>query len=933
MASNIPTALCLLLLVVIPGGQAFFPNFWTKFLGLTWRSYTHQDLTEDAILNVTLQILLERPHPTRPPLRVEDFQGKTLIADDILRAYFGEEASTRQFRASMQQIVNANSNMDFLSGTRDDPLCHFDSERLQAGNSRLQRARDDLLGGVRAKNYEWSRERLGQILHSLQDFYSHTNWVELGNEAAHPDLATPGMEIDSLASASDQTCTDCTDGSCKNNIADFIKMNNLLTSGYYGDTHSKPDGKCSHGGPFDDSRHLRARGGINKDTASPIFSPHHFLHQKAAILALEASIKFLNELRTDLTDQEMLRLLGVSSFPALSFVVDTTGSMGEEIRAVQLQARNIINRQNVLPPDNFILVPFHDPGYGPEYKTNDSREFLNKLDSLLALGGGDEPEMCLSALRLALINTPPYSEIFVFTDASAKDIELRNSVEALIQAKRMKVSFLITEDPSWNRGRSRRAVLRQDRFDLYSDLASTSGGKIIFSNNEDIYAVTDVIAESSHFDMVNLLDVKSEKRGETTHMFEVDGFLHDVSLFVNGGVQRINIYDPDGLIQNVKKHRKGLFTQMSLEDPLSVGKWSITVTTTRPYSLHVQGRTSFDFLYYFGAFLNGSHPGLHQYTGQPVAGVPSVLVIEPIGLPESAHLDQVSLTTPHGDTRTLDLKQANQSRFLMAEVGSVPIGEFRVGVSGQDNRGHELHRQAPQHVKSSECVVELSLDFEKGLIAGQRLLVPLTVTKYGSCDCYTVTLSTDSEDFKIRSDVSKIIFRDGRMNTSEFWIEARPTASPTKMVMVSATVTSCEDITKFCFTRGQLPVKAPLEKTSYSYPNCSSVKYSGSCPSSWHSTTCRQHQWRATMQSYHPEGIKSVQTLNNTGRVSHRLDGKNETITFDSDCCSLEEELLLTTYGKTTGYCHVRVPSASVQLCLEKILAILIGAMYVFWAT
>ncbi|XP_063287457.1 von Willebrand factor A domain-containing protein 7 [Pelobates fuscus] len=935
MAPHVSWTLSILLLgsVVFPGGLAFFPNFWTKFLGLTWKSYTHQDLTEDAILNVTLQILLDHKHPTRPPINVREFQGKTLIADDILRAYFGEEASARQFRASMQQIVNANANMDFFSGTRDDPLCHFDSERLLSGNSRLLRSREKLLEAVIAKDYEGARQKLGQILHSLQDFYSHTNWVEMGNKDINTDLASPGKQVNSLARASDQTCTDCSDSLCQNNIADFINKNKLLTSGYYGETPNKPQGKCSHGGPFDDSRHRSALGGINKDTASFIYSPHHFLHHKAAKLALEASINFLSELKIDITDKEMLRLLGVSSFPALSFVVDTTGSMGEEITAVRRQAHNIIYRQNMLPPDHFILVPFHDPGFGPLLETSNPREFLDHLDSLIALGGGDEPEMCLSALQLALIHTPPYSEIFVFTDASSKDMELRSSVEALIQERKIKVSFLITEDPDRMQGRrrKRRELLRQDRFNLYSELAFTSGGQIIFSNNEDIDAVTDIIKESSHFDIVNLLDVKSEKRGEATHVFEIDHFIRNVTLFINGDIRGINVYNPDGHIQIVKNHREGLFTRITLEDPLMVGNWSVAVKNTNPYTLHVQGRSSFDFLYYFGSFLNGSHPGLYKYTNQPVAGVPSVLVVEAIGLPEAAHLDQVSLTFTQGETHMLPLEPTNQSRLLIAEVGHLPIGEFRVGVTGQDGTGHVLHREAPQHGKAAECVMEISTVLEHGLAEGERHLMSLMVTKYGSSNCYAIKLSTDNKDFKVWTDVNRVEFGDtNSVNASEFWIEAPTTMNTDSMLTVTATAASCHDKTKSCFTMQRLPVKKKPEAIPLIFPNCTILSYSGICPLSELPNPCKQHPWSVTFLGLHSDGIESVRVLHGAGSVLHETDGIYEHIHFTSDCCSKEVELLLISYTKTSGYCHARALSASALPSQDKLMMFLVGIIFIW---
>lgn len=61
----------LLLQLLLPPTSAFFPNIWSLLAAPG--SITHQDLTDEAALNVTLQLFLERPPPGRPPLRLEDF--------------------------------------------------------------------------------------------------------------------------------------------------------------------------------------------------------------------------------------------------------------------------------------------------------------------------------------------------------------------------------------------------------------------------------------------------------------------------------------------------------------------------------------------------------------------------------------------------------------------------------------------------------------------------------------------------------------------------------------------------------------------------------------------------------------------------------------------------------------------------------------------
>jgi len=62
---------------------------------------------------------------------------------------------------------------------------------------------------------------------------------------------------------------------------------------------------------------------------------------------------------------ETCRLFSVQQ-PPLVFVIDTTGSMFEEITAARLRTLSIIQArqksQRITLPGTFILVPFHDPG-------------------------------------------------------------------------------------------------------------------------------------------------------------------------------------------------------------------------------------------------------------------------------------------------------------------------------------------------------------------------------------------------------------------------------------------------------------------------------------------------------------------------------------------------------------------------------------------
>ncbi|VFV45797.1 protein g7c precursor [Lynx pardinus] len=533
-----PSLLLLLLQLLLPA-SSFFPNIWSLLAAPG--SVTHQDLTEEAALNVTLQLFLEQPPPGRPPLRLEDFLGHTLLADDLFAAYFGPGSPSRRFRAALGEVSRANAAQDFLPTSRNDPDLHFDAERLGQGRTRLVGALREALVAARALDHTLARQRLGAALHALQDFYSHSNWVELGQQQPHPHLLWPRQELQSLAQVDDPTCSDCEELSCPGNLLGFT----LLTSGYFGTHPSKPPGKCSHGGRFDQSSSQPPRGGINKDSTSPGFSPHHMLHLQAAKLALLASIQALSLLRNRLGDRGFSRLLDISPASSLSFVLDTTGSMGEEINAAKIQARHIVEQRRGSPmePVHYILVPFHDPGFGPVFTTSDPDNFWQQLNEIHALGGGDEPEMCLSALELALLHTPPLSDIFVFTDASPKDAFLTNRVESLTQERRCRVTFLVTEDPSRVQGRARREVLSPLRFEPYEAVALASGGEVIFTKDQHIQDVAAVVGDSMA-DLVTLpLEPPVVVSGRPL-VFSVDALLQRVTVRIHGEVSSFWIRNP-----------------------------------------------------------------------------------------------------------------------------------------------------------------------------------------------------------------------------------------------------------------------------------------------------------------------------------------------------------------------------------------------------
>ncbi|KAM6185334.1 von Willebrand factor A domain-containing protein 7 [Rhynchocyon petersi] len=792
----------LLLLCLLPPTSAFFPNFWSLLAAPG--SVTHQDLTEEAALNVTLQLFLEQPPPGRPPLHLEDFVGHTLLADDLFAAYFGPGSSSRRFRAALGEVSRANAAQDFLPTSKNDPDLHFDAERLGQGRTRLVAALRESLVAARALDHSLSRQRLGAALHALQDFYSHSNWVELGEEQPHPHLLWPRQEFQSLAQASDPTCSDCEQFSCPGNLLDF----RLLTSGYFGSHPPKPPGKCSHGGHFDQSSSQPPRGGINKDSTSPGFSPHHELHLQAAKLALLASIQAFNLLRSRLGDRDFSRLLDITPVSSLSFVLDTTGSMGEEINAAKIQARRIVDqrRGGPLEPMYYILVPFHDPEFGPVFKTSDPDVFWQQLNEFHALGGGDEPEMCLSALELALLHTPPLSDIFVFTDASPKDALLTNRVEALTQERRCRVTFLVTEDPSRVQIRARREVLSPLRFKPYEAVAQASGGEVIFTKDQHIQDVAAIVGESMT-DLVTLpLEPPVVVPGRPL-AFTVDELLQKITVRVHGEVSSFWIRNPAGISQDQEEgrgplghtHRFGQFWIVTLNDPPQRGTWEIQVTAEGTPQIRVQAQTSVDFLVHFGIPVeDGPHPGLYPLT-KPVAGLQTALLVEVTGLssrgnagiqgphfshivlrglPEGAELGKVPLEPLGPPERGL------LTASLPPTLLSTP-GRFTLELIGQDGGGRSLHRAALQPCTLAAVLLELSGP-PGFLTPGSHTQLSLHIVSFSGPQDLDVKTSVNPS-FALTSNISRVLLGQNESAWGCLWLEVPDSAAPDSVVVVTVT--------------------------------------------------------------------------------------------------------------------------------------------------
>lgn len=87
------------------------------------------------------------------------------------------------------------------------------------------------------------------------------------------------------------------------------------------------------------------------------------------------------------------------------------------------------------------MLIYGSVAYGPVQMTRNPNTMIQWLSNLTADGGGDEPELSMRGLLDAIANVRPGSTCILYTDASAKDVELYPTVVSNAKKKNVAVSF------------------------------------------------------------------------------------------------------------------------------------------------------------------------------------------------------------------------------------------------------------------------------------------------------------------------------------------------------------------------------------------------------------------------------------------------------------------------------------------------------------
>jgi hypothetical protein len=259
------------------------------------------------------------------------------------------------------------------------------------------------------------------------------------------------------------------------------------------------------------------------------------------------------------------------------------------------------------------MAPFNDPSVGPVTVTDNSDTFKAAISSLSASGGGDCPELAMAGMMQGLGASDDGGDLFMFSDASAKDSADAGSVSSLSASKDIKVFPLSfgscsPVDPGFIR------------------VAAESGGQLfVLARSEagNITRLADAIVRSNAVDLLSIRDTVSGTARNYT--VPIDSTLTKITFSVSG-VTGVTITRPNGAVVNPTDPdvttislTSGMVFSVASPAP---GNWTVTVTGPGDFSLLASGEgtlslRSFEFVESGG---RPGHEGFSMIAGLPLAG-------------------------------------------------------------------------------------------------------------------------------------------------------------------------------------------------------------------------------------------------------------------------------------------------------------------------
>lgn len=377
-------------------------------------------------------------------------------------------------------------------------------------------------------------------------------------------------------------------------------------------------------------------------------------------------------------------VFGSGGESTLMFTIDTTGSMSAEIYAARQMVSAIIDVVKEQPVD-CIVAPFNDPTAGPVTKRASSqlKQCVNDIAALRAHGGDDCPEHSYGGMIEALKSQPKFgSSMFVFTDASAKDATLENSLtlKSLAESQSITINFLLTDGQSCLEGDTK-----------YKEIADLTGGHVFSLKEKELPNLVAYVKSSLFIDTSIAVKGKSESTKET---FQVDSniFILIITVTVTNNADSVTLLTP-----NNSPYTQNITTISNIKvfevvNPVP-GEWSITyedAVGNLTFGVEAISKEPIEFSFNMQAEVKGTTYAVFN----PIEGQENDLIIRVAGgnIIQIPTL-RVDVVMESGDVIISDLKlERTDTDFVFKTKFVPPPFPLKLLLKGQKKDGTRFQR-------------------------------------------------------------------------------------------------------------------------------------------------------------------------------------------------------------------------------------------------
>lgn len=649
-----------------------------------------------------------------------------IVRDALGRISVAPTSGGSPYRFSERAILeirDSTAGVDEIVSSRGElsvPTAHCDDELLPECSQRIKDIKATVISllATSSPDGEGARREVGRALHTLQDFFAHSNWINISG--GQPGL---GNAIIGRLLPTQDTCQRGFSTLGAGTLAGFGLTN--PTTGYFSLVFAPPDGKCNHG--------LGLDPGIHKD------EPSRTGHAAARARAVDATESLIRQILAAPgiagNDKAVRAFLDVRA--AIGFVVDDTGSMGGIINGVKSSIAAIVNAVAGTPaqPDRYVLVNFGDPTVGNAFVTPDAAALLARANSLFASGGGDCPELSMSGTLRAVNAAPGGSQLYVFTDASSKDAALFGNVITQAIAKSITITFITFGscspiDPAYY------AIARQTGGQLFALERSTTETEKIFG------LVTPFVLGTPK----TLLAAKGALGGARSFALPVDTSMGSLQVSLALDSASARLFDPAG--HEIVPGAPGVtITALTGGKLIAIttpapGAWRLDLTGVGTYDISVSGNSTLELNRFEFVESRGreGHLGLFPIKSQPLAAATQQARATVLGAFSSA---QFRLVNEAGETiaplaAARGSGEANADEFLSSFV--LPAEPFRVMVTGQRQDGSAYQRIYPPVFLGRTVKVDALGGGFGSFNPGRSYKVRFQVSNLGAADVFALTV-------------------------------------------------------------------------------------------------------------------------------------------------------------------------------------------------